>query len=83
MKVHLFCCDCIELLTIFFFKTVMNLIKTCRMSGRWKVDSRKLAAAVAKAKNEDLTESEKEAITSAAMLQNLKQQKENKERLIR
>ena len=83
MKVHLFCCDCIELFTIFFFKTVMNLIKTCRMSGRWKVDSRKLAAAVAKAKNEDLTESEKEAITSAAMRQNLKQQQENKERLIR
>ena len=53
------------------------------MSGRWKVDSRKLAAAVAKAKNEDLTDEEKVAITEDAMRLNQKQRQENKDRLIR
>ena len=52
------------------------------MSGRWKVDSRKLVAAVAKAKNEDLTVEEKLAITEDAMRLNQKQRQENKDRLI-
>ena len=61
----------------------MNLNNKCRMSGRWKVDSRKLAAAVAKAKNEDLTDEEKVAITEDAIRLNQKQRQENKDRLIR
>ena len=62
----------------------MNMTNNkCQMSGRWKVDSRKLVAAVAKAKNEDLTEDKRLAITEDAMRLNQKQRQENKDRLIR
>ena len=54
------------------------------MSNEWKVDSRKLAAAAAKAQNDDLTEDQQEqAITGAAMRQHKKQLQGNKDRLIR
>ena len=47
------------------------------------LDSRKLAAAVAKAQNHNLTEDQQEAITGAAMRQHKKHLQENKDRLLR
>ena len=52
------------------------------MPNEWKVEGRLLEIG-AKAKNKDLTDEEKVAITEDAMHLNQKQRQENKDRLIR